>query len=394
MLERKEALYQMNHSKAPGPDGFSALFFKKCCHIVGTDHITQRILSMLNERKLEDGINETVIILVPKMKQVNSLNDCRPISFCNVVYKIISKILWNQLKLTLHEIVSEFQSAFIHGRLISDNFLLAHELSYFIRSRRNQKTSYLSLKTYMSKAYGRVEWDFLEVIQLNLGFQEWWAALIMNCVRSVSFQVKINQDLTEKFLPGRGLRQGDPLSPYLFIVCIEWLSRMMIQNMAHNNIDGIRICRGSPSISHLLFDDDSVFFLKAIVPNILNFKRIIDEYQFMSGRRINFSKSEVVFSHNVSSELREILLPLLGIQQVPAHSRYLGLPLSFVHNKSEMFKFLVERTMRKVMGWKEKMLFYAGKEVLIKSVLFAIPQYVMMCLESLYPYAKDLQVLS
>lgn len=103
---------------------------------MGTD-ITTKILRMLNERKLEDGINETVITLIPKLKQVNRLDDCTPISLCNVVYKIISKVISNRLKIILNEIVSKFQSAFIPGRLISDIFLLAHELSYFIRSRRN-----------------------------------------------------------------------------------------------------------------------------------------------------------------------------------------------------------------------------------------------------------------
>lgn len=135
--EVKEALFQINPTKVPVPDGFSALFFQKCWHIVGSE-ITQRTLSMLNQGKLEEGINETVTTLVPKIKQVTSLNDCRPISLCNVVYKTISKVLSNRLKLILNEIISEFQSAFITGRLIFDNFLLTHELSYFIRSRRNQ----------------------------------------------------------------------------------------------------------------------------------------------------------------------------------------------------------------------------------------------------------------
>lgn len=164
VLEIKEAIFQIHPSKAPGPDGFSAVFFQKYWHVVGID-ITNKILSMLNARNLVDGINDTIITLIPKLKQVSSLDDCRPISLCNVVYKIISKVRTNRLKFTLNEIVSEIQSAFIPGRLISDNFLLTHELSFFIRSRRTQKTGYLSLKTDMSKAYDRVEWDFLELIQ-------------------------------------------------------------------------------------------------------------------------------------------------------------------------------------------------------------------------------------
>lgn len=203
-----------------------------------------------------------------------------------------------------------------------------------------------------------ISWNgiFLEVIQLNLGFPDWWVSLIMNCVRSVTYHVKINQEFTEKIFPGRGLCQGDPQSPYLFITCGEWLSRILNNNIAQNNLNGIRICRGARSISHLFFADDSVFFLKSNGSNIISFKRIIDDYQIISGQRINFNKSEVVFSHNVSNELRNFVLPLLGIQQVSLHSKYLGIPLSFGHNKSDIFKFLVERALQKVMGWKEKMI--------------------------------------
>lgn len=137
-IEIKEALFQMNPPKAPGPDGFTALFFQKFWHIVG-HVITQKILIMLNDRKLEAGLNEPVITLIPKVKHASILDDYRHISLCNVVSKIISKVLANRLKFILREMVLEFQSAFIPGSLISDNYPVAHAVSHFIKSRRVQK---------------------------------------------------------------------------------------------------------------------------------------------------------------------------------------------------------------------------------------------------------------
>lgn len=297
-LEIKDAIFQMEPSKAPGPDGFSALFYQKFWNVV-EEEVTQQILKMLNPAKLEENINDTMITLIPKQARPLTVSDFRPISLCNVSSKIISKVLANRLKLVLPEVISENQSAFMEGRMITDNFILAHELSHFIKSRRNQKEGYFSLKTDMSKAYDRVEWDFLEIM-LNLGFPPNWVRLIMECITSVSYRVKFNDVITDSFQPKRGLRQGDPLSPYLFLVCGEWLSSTLSHMVSLRNLHGIRICRDAPVISHLFFAEDSILFPKPNFRNILVLKRALDDYQQVSGQCINFSKSEVVFSRNVS----------------------------------------------------------------------------------------------
>lgn len=159
-LEVKEAMFQMNPTKAPGPDGFSAIFYQKFWGSIGHE-ITRVTLKMLNEANIEEGINDTIITLIPKTKYASKVEHFRPISLCNVSSKLITKVLVRRLKLVLPEVISEFQGAFIPCRLITDNFILAHELGHFIKSGNARKSGYMSLKTGMSKAYDRVEWDFI-----------------------------------------------------------------------------------------------------------------------------------------------------------------------------------------------------------------------------------------
>lgn len=136
--------------------------------------------------------------------------DLRPISLCNVLYKIISNVLANRLKGILDEIICPSQSAFVPGHLISDNILVAYELSHYMRNKRNGEMGYAAVKLDMSKAYDRVEWSFLRDIMLRMGFHVKWIELIMKCVSTVTYRVKINGALSNKFSPERGLRQGDP----------------------------------------------------------------------------------------------------------------------------------------------------------------------------------------
>ena len=200
------ALKQMHSLKAPGLDGMPPLFYQQFWPIVG-EVVNKTILDFLNHGLYPPNFNETHIVLIPKVKEPKRVTDFRLISLCNVVFRITSKVIANKLKKILPSIISDTQSAFVHGRLITDNVLVAFETMHHINGRKGGKKGEMALKLDMSKAYDRVEWVCLEKIMAKLGFGEKWRSLIMKCVTSVSYSVKINGKPRGKIIPSRGLRQ-------------------------------------------------------------------------------------------------------------------------------------------------------------------------------------------
>lgn len=173
------------------------------------------------------GWNKTTIVLIPKVKDPRRITEFSPISLCNVIYKLISKVLANRLKVVLPDIISSSQSAFVPGRMITDNVLLAYELTHHMQNWKGGQDGLVAVKLDMRKAYDRVEWSFLERMMLRMPFTAPWVQMIMKCVRSVSYRVKVNRKFTDPFVSRRCLRQGDPLSPYLFILCAEAFSVLL-----------------------------------------------------------------------------------------------------------------------------------------------------------------------
>ena len=230
--------------------------------VVGADVISC-VLDVLNSSVLPCELNDTYICLIPKVASPKKITEFRPISLCNVVYKTISKVLVNRLKRILREVIDESQNTFVPGRSIIDNVLVAFETMHCIDQRRKGKEALMAAKLDMSKAYDRAEWSYLEAIMRRLGFHEKWIELMMMCVSTVSYSVLINGEPKGKIVPSKGLRQGDPISPYLVLLCAEGLSAMLKKEVRDGNIKGVAVSRGVLSISHLLFADDSIIFYRA-----------------------------------------------------------------------------------------------------------------------------------
>lgn len=163
----------------------------------------------------------------------------------------------------------------------------------------------------MSKAYDRVEWCFLERLMLKLGFTAHWVTLIMECVRTAQFSVLLNGKPTGRIIPTRGLRQGDPISPYLFLLVSEVLSSLITGAVSRRTMSGFRPGKFCPEISHLFFADDSLIFCRASIEQVWALKSILSQYEQASGQKINVEKSALFFSPNVHIEFKTVISGLL-----------------------------------------------------------------------------------
>ncbi|WJX93691.1 hypothetical protein P8452_75185 [Trifolium repens] len=350
--EFKEAIFSMKPDKCPGPDGF-------------------------NPGSFPTSLNLTNIALIPKGESQVSMKDWRPISLCNVIYKLMAKVLANRLKTILDKCISVSQSAFVPGRSILDNVMVAIEVIHYMKTKTKGKAGDVALKLNISKAYDRIEWNYLRGIMLKMGFSNQWVNWIMLCVETVDYSVLVNGNVTESIKPSRGLRQGDPLSPYLFIICAEGLSALIRSTEARCDLHGVKICRNAPIVSHLLFADDCFLFFRANSNEAETMKSILTTYEKASGQAVNFQKSEIFCSRNVNVADQNHISNVLGVQTVLGTGKYLGLPSMIGRSKKSTFNFIKDRVWKKINSWSSKCLSKAGREVLIKSVLQSIPTYFM-----------------
>ena len=178
-----------------------------------------------------------------------------------MLYKIFSKVLANRLKKILPKIITENQNAFTKSRLISDNILVAFK-SLHSMQRHTGKDDYMAIKLDMSKAYDRVERIYLEVVIRRMRFDERWVRVMMTCITTISYSILINGEPKGMIVPTQGIRQGDPLSHFLFLLCTEGLNGLISQATNHGDIKGYALCRNSPRLTHILFSDDSLLFCR------------------------------------------------------------------------------------------------------------------------------------
>lgn len=209
--EVKDALFHMHPEKSPGPDGMTPGFYQKFWKVLSAD-VVKIVRGFFDSVTVDPQLISTNIALIPKKRNPQFVTDLRPIALYNVLFEVIIKVLANRLKRIMDSIISDTQSAFIPGRLITDNIMIAHDLMHFMKRKSRGKKRWMALKVDMSKAYDRVEWGFLAAVLMKMGFDQRIVDMYMACVSSVSYQFAHAGRVFGSINPPHGTRQGDPLS--------------------------------------------------------------------------------------------------------------------------------------------------------------------------------------
>ena len=228
--EVKAAVWDCDSFKSPGADGVNFGFIKEFWHVLNED--LMRFVSEFHRNgKLSRGINFTFIALIPKVDSPQKLNDFRPISLVGCSYKILAKVLANRLRVVVGKVVSETQTTFVKDRQIWDGVVVANEV---VDEARKLKKELLLFKVDFEKAYDLMDWHYLDAVMGKMNFPTMWRKWIKECVSIATASVLVNSSPTDEFLLERGLRQGDPLSPFLFLLAAEGLNVMMSEMVSAN----------------------------------------------------------------------------------------------------------------------------------------------------------------
>lgn len=219
----------------------------------------------------------------------------RPISLCNVAYKTITKMITSRLRSCLQTLVGPAQCSFIPKRQSHDNIIIAQEIFHSMRSKGGKK-GWMALKIDLEKAYDRLSWNFIKDTLVDIGLPDRFIQLIWYCISTSSMQVLWNGEALEDFSPTRGIRQGDPISPYLFVLCIERPFQSVEKEVGDGNWKPIQIARGGPKISHLAFADDLLLFAEANLDQAQIIQATLQNFCLSSGQKVSQEKTRVYFS--------------------------------------------------------------------------------------------------
>lgn len=373
--EVKRALFDMQPLKAPGKDGIHALFYQSQWDVVGSS-LHRLVQKVMDGEPMEEGLNNTVIALIPKVPQPTTIKEFRPISLCSVVYKLVTKILSSRIKHLMPLLILPYQSSFIQGRSITDNIIIAQEVIHSMKKKTGKK-GWLAIKVDLEKAFDKLSWAFIQDTLEDVGFPPTIINLIMHCITTPTMQLLWNGQPSPTFKPSRGVRQGDPISPYIFVLCMERLSQAIAKAVSNDRWETIKLGRRGPPLSHLFFADDLVLFGSTTQRQLQLIEDILAEFCAASGQVVNLSKTRIYLSRNILREDASRICRQLRFQRTDCLGKYLGVPLLHSRVTADTYKYLVERTQSKLASWKAKSLSLAGRITLAKSVLNAIPFYAM-----------------
>ncbi|GKV32614.1 hypothetical protein SLEP1_g41208 [Rubroshorea leprosula] len=370
--EIKTAVWDCESSKAPGPDGFNFKFIKSEWETIRGD-VTEFLHEFQKNGKIVKGLNTSFIVLVPKVENPQKIEEYRPISLIGGIYKILAKLLANRLKKVLEGIVGEQQMAFLSGRQLMDGVVIANEVIDEVKKKR--KEAFL-FKIDLEKAYDKVSWRFLDFMMQKSGFSNTWREWIMECLRSSMVSVLVNGSPTRQFSMSRGLRQGDPLSPFLFLIIAEGINGLVMKAVEKGLLEGVEVGGKGFKISHLQYADDTLLFGTATEENVWAMKSILRTFELVLGLKINFNKSQLI-GIGVKEEWLEKMAWILCCKKGVLPFKYLGVPIGGRSGKLSFWKPVLEGVNRKLSTWNGRFLSLGGRITLINSVLTSLPVFWM-----------------
>lgn len=386
--EIKDVLFKMPSNKSPGPDGFTTEFFKASWHIIGKDFITA-VRSFFTMGFLPKGLNATILALIPKKDIAVEMKDYRPISCCNVLYKVISKVIANRLKGTLPQCITQNQSAFVRDRLLVENLLLATEIVKDYH--RDDVSPRCAMKIDLAKAFDSVNWRFLLNTLRAMNMPHQFVRWIELCVCSPSFSVQVNGELAGFFQSKRGLRQGCALSPYLFVICINVLSHMLDKAAARGLIGYHPRCKNI-LLTHLCFVDDLLVFTDGARRSIEGVLKVFEEFQEISGLKISVEKS-TLYTAGVSENLEQDIITSFPFETGKLPVRYLGLPLLTRRMTVNDYMPLVEKIKKRMKSWTGRFLSHGGRLQLISSVITSLANFWLSAFRLPSSCLKEIEAL-
>lgn len=338
--------------------------------MVGKD-VTDAIILFFKSSIMPQSWNSTILSIIPKVQAPSTTKDFCPIACCNVVYKCVAKILANRIQALLPSLINPCQSAFVKGRSIVDNILLMQEIVKNYHKAEGRPRC--AIKMDLMKAHDSIDWAFLFDIMAIMEFSRQFVQWVKSCVTGPMFSIAINGQL-EGYFPGkRGLRQGDPLSPYLFLLVMEGFSALFQYKMDQNGFVFHPKCEAL-QISHLIFADDLFVLSGADPQSFRTIQEALQDFLLFSGLKPNLQKSSIYLAR-VTQTHRSELCSILPIPMSTLPVRYLGVSLISTRLRSEDCVQLKDKILNRIQSWTNKKLSYGGRAELVQSVLFSIQVY-------------------